>query len=64
VKRGFCSECGSSLLFDEESCPKMSICPGTLEAPTGVREKANIYVASKGDYYEIQDDLLKYDEFK
>jgi hypothetical protein len=64
VKRGFCVECGSSLFFDEEGVPKMSLCAGTLDAPTGIREKAHIYVASKGDYYEIADALPKYDEFK
>jgi hypothetical protein len=61
VRRGFCAECGSSLLFDEIADPKISICPGTLDAPTGVREKAHIFVASKGDYYEIPGDLLKFD---
>jgi hypothetical protein len=64
VRRGFCGECGSSVLFDEEPLPKMSICAGTLDAPTGIRDKAHIYVGSKGDYYEIADDLIRYDEFK
>ena len=61
VRRGFCAECGSSVLFDETPDPKISICAGTLDAPTGIHEKAHIYVASKGDYYEISGDLLKYD---
>jgi hypothetical protein len=63
VRRGFCGECGSSVLFDESALPKMSICPGTLDAPTGLREKAHIYVGSKGDYYDIADQLLKYETF-
>ncbi|HYV48772.1 MAG TPA: GFA family protein [Myxococcaceae bacterium] len=63
VKRGFCVECGSSVLFDESTLPKMGICAGSLDEPTGIREKAHIYVASKGDYYEIPGDLLKYDTF-
>jgi hypothetical protein len=62
VKRGFCVECGSSVLFDEAE-RKMGICAGTLDAPTGIREKAHIFVGSKGDYYEIADALLKYDEY-
>lgn len=57
VRRGFCSECGSSLLFDEQPDAKISICAGTLDAPTGVREKAHIFVGSKGDYYEITGSL-------
>jgi hypothetical protein len=60
VKRGFCVECGSSVLFDEVD-RMMGICAGTLDAPTGIREKAHIFAGSKGDYYEITGDLLKYD---
>ena len=63
VRRGFCGECGASLFFDEDKLPKMGLCPGALDAPTGTREKAHIYLGSKGDYYEIKDDLLKYDTF-
>jgi hypothetical protein len=58
VKRGFCQECGSSLFFDETG-KLMSFCPGTIDDPTGLKSKAHIYVASKGDYYAIADDLLK-----
>jgi hypothetical protein len=61
VRRGFCVECGSSVLFDETADPKMSICAGTLDSPTGLREKAHIFVASKGDYYELSGDLPRYD---
>jgi hypothetical protein len=63
VRRGFCVECGSSVLFDESPDAKMGICAGTLDQPTGLREKAHIYVGSKADYYEIPDGLLKYDTF-
>src|SRR5262245_59680362 len=61
VTRGFCAECGSSVLYDEKPDPKMGICAGTLDAPTGVREKAHIFAASKGDYYDIAGDLPRYD---
>jgi hypothetical protein len=64
VRRGFCSECGSSLFFDESPDPKMGICAGAFDAPTGLREKAHIYTASKGDYYEITGDLLRYEVFR
>ncbi|MEO7731680.1 MAG: GFA family protein [Kofleriaceae bacterium] len=63
AKRGFCAECGSSVLFDDASETKLGICAGTLAAPTGIREKAHIYTASKGDYYEIVGDLIAYDTF-
>ncbi len=61
VRRGFCVECGSSMFFEDSADPKLGICAGTFDEPTGLREKGHIYVASKGDYYEIADGLLKYD---
>lgn len=65
MRRGFCAECGCGLFFDEAGDPKMGITAGSLAAPTGLRSKAHIYVASKGDYYEIPDDgLTRYDAFK
>jgi hypothetical protein len=56
-------ECGSSLLFEDTTDPRISICAGTLDAPTGLREKAHIFVGSKGDYYEITGDLPRYETF-
>jgi hypothetical protein len=65
VRRGFCGECGSSLLWDDAGDARMSICAGTLDAPTGLREKAHIFVGSKGDYYALPDDgLPRHEEYK
>ena len=65
ARRGFCGECGSSLLWDEDGDGHIAFCPGALDAPTGLESKAHIYVASKGDYYTLPDDgLLRLDEFK
>ena len=58
VRRGFCAECGSSLFFDEAGDPKLGFCAGTVDEPTDLRSKAHIFVASKGDYYEMADDGL------
>lgn len=64
ARRGFCGECGSSLFFDEVGETKISFCPGTLDAPTGLSSKAHIFVGSKGDYYPLADDgLLRFDEY-
>lgn len=63
VRRGFCFECGSCLFFDDDRLAKMAFTPGTLDEPTGIRSKAHIFVASKGDYYALADDgLLRFDE--
>jgi hypothetical protein len=65
VRRGFCSECGSSVLWDEEGDARIHICAGTLDAPTGLQPKAHIYIDSKGDYYPLPDDgLLRFAESK
>jgi hypothetical protein len=58
VRRGFCGECGASLFFDDAGEAIIAFCPGTLDEPTGLHSTAHIYVASKGDYYEIADDGL------
>jgi hypothetical protein len=63
ARRGFCTECGSSLFFDETGDPKLAFCPGTLDGPTGLRSKAHIFIGSKGDYYELTDDgLARFDD--
>jgi hypothetical protein len=65
VRRGFCAECGSSLLWDEDGDAKMGVAVGTIDAPTGLRPKAHVYVGSKGDYYDLPEDgLLRLVEFK
>lgn len=57
ARRGFCSECGSSLFWDMEKAGGISVACGALEAPTGLRQSKHIFVASKGDYYDIADGL-------
>jgi hypothetical protein len=56
-ERGFCRECGASLFWRREGDATTAIAAGTLDEPTGLRTVAHIYVASKGDYYEIADTL-------
>lgn len=58
AKRGFCPECGSNLFWDGGNT--VSIHAGTLDGKTGLASRAHIYVADKGDYYEIADGLPQY----
>lgn len=61
VRRGFCKECGSALFWHPnnhtEYAHRISISAGSLDAPSGIRLAEHIFVADKGDYYEIADGL-------
>ena len=57
AKRGFCERCGSSLFWSYEDAPSVSIMPGSLDLPTGIKADAHIFVADASDYYTIDDGL-------
>lgn len=59
-ERGFCRECGASLFWRRAGSGSTSISAGTLDEPTGLRTVAHIFVDSKGDYYEIVDELPRF----
>jgi hypothetical protein len=58
ARRGFCGECGSSLLWDAPGHDTVSIAAGTLDPPTEVRVASHWFVSQAGDYYELPDDGL------
>jgi hypothetical protein len=60
ARRGFCSQCGSSLFWERTGAEAVSISAGLLDAPTGLRERHHIFVADKGDCYDIDDNLPRY----
>lgn len=53
AKRGFCSTCGASMFWEMDGEGMVSVASGTLDAPTGTRTKRHIFVADKGDYYDL-----------
>ena len=57
AKRGFCAECGSALFWKHDKDDFTSILAGCLDLPTGLRLEKHIFVADKGDYYDITDGL-------
>jgi len=57
VRRGFCAVCGSSLFFDPIHLDWIGIMMGAFDGPTGTKLALHIFVADKGDYYEIADGL-------
>ena len=57
ARRGFCATCGSSLFWDPLARDWIGIAMGAFDGPTDTRLKVHIFVAHKGDYYEIADGL-------
>jgi hypothetical protein len=57
VRRGFCSICGSSLFFDPVHLDWIGVSMGAFDTPTGTKLSMHIFVADKGDYYDIADGL-------
>jgi len=57
VRRGFCSKCGSSLFWDPPARDWIAVAMGAFDSPTGTHLAMHIFVAEKGDYYEIADGL-------
>ena len=57
VRRGFCSICGSSLFWDPIRHPFIAVAMGALDDPSGTQLAKHIFVADKGDYYELTDGL-------
>ncbi len=60
ARRGFCGACGASLFYERREGDTISIAAGTLDSPTNLKTVAHIFVADKGDYYEIADGLKSY----
>lgn len=57
VRRGFCRQCGSTLFWDPVGKDIVGVAMGAFDGPTGTRLAIHIFVAEKGDYYDIADGL-------
>jgi len=55
ARRGFCGTCGSFLFWTAHDEDTVSFALGALDAPTGLALEKHIFVADKGDYYDIAD---------
>ena len=49
--------CGTSLFWEPMGSGRVSIAAGCLDKPTDLRTVRHIFVADKGDFYEIKDGL-------
>ena len=57
VRRGFCGTCGSFLFWDPIERDTIAVALGSVTGATGTRLAGHIFVADKGDYYDIADRL-------
>jgi len=55
ARRGFCGQCGSVLFWESEGSDTIAIAMGGFDAPTGVELTQHIFVADKGDYYDVDE---------
>ncbi len=51
ARRGFCTECGSSIFKDNKDGENIVLSVGALNTPTGLSYLKDICTESKGDYY-------------
>lgn len=56
AERGFCKTCGSALFWRHSGEDFTSILAGSLDGETGLKIAKHIFVADKGDYYDIEGD--------
>ncbi len=61
AKRGFCARCGSFLFWKAHDEDQISFALGALDDEGGIKLERHIFVADKGDYYDIADDLPQKD---
>lgn len=55
ARRGFCKICGSVLFFEPTKGDWMGVSIGAFDGPTHTKLTKHIFMANKGDYYEIND---------
>jgi len=58
--RGFCRTCGSALFWRRDGDAEISVLAGAFDTPTDLSSSIHIFVADKGDYYEIDDGLPQF----
>lgn len=62
AERGFCKRCGSKLFWRQIDAERLDVTMGSLDQPTGMHLEKHIWVAHRGDYYDIDDAVPKHRE--
>ena len=61
ARRGFCSECGSTLFWEPVSQDATGIVAGTLDHPIDLKVIGHIFVGEKADFVTISDDAPQFE---
>lgn len=62
ARRGFCGKCGSTLFWQPDRADRVAIAAGSLDGETGLATAAHVFVADKGDYYRLGDELPQHEQ--
>lgn len=62
ARRGFCGDCGSTLFWEQHGSGRIAIAAGSLENASDLSSEMHIFVADKGDYYELNDGLPQFEQ--
>ena len=54
-QRGFCSECGSNLMFKAPAQGYYGVAAGTLDSQDGLEIETHIFIDKKPSYYDFAD---------
>jgi len=62
ARRGFCQVCGSTMFWQADAEDQIAIAAGSFDSETALVTAAHIFVADKGDYYQLDGDRPHYDQ--
>lgn len=63
AQRGFCGTCGSTLFYRMKNEDDLGIAAGCIDTPGVLKPGKHIFVADKGDYYDIAGDAPHIDKY-
>ena len=63
ARRGFCDQCGSSLFYDPKGEDRIVVSAGVIDGNSGLDLQSHVFVAEKGDYYDLSGDVPCHDHF-
>jgi len=61
--KSFCSNCGSALPFEDKDDGYLAVPAGSLDCKVPIEPTAHIFMASKADWEQNLDKVLKFDAF-